>query len=49
MASIHDISNMLQKGIKNSKLETIKGSEHMVNMEYPEIFNTLVLRHLMGE
>jgi 3-oxoadipate enol-lactonase len=46
MASIHDISNMLKDGIENSKMETIKGSAHMVNMEYPERFNSLVLEYL---
>ena len=46
MPSIHDISYMLQEGITNSELEMIMGSAHMVNLEYPEIFNSLVLEFL---
>jgi pimeloyl-ACP methyl ester carboxylesterase len=47
-SDIQRIANMIQEGVPNSKLERVKGSGHMVNLEWPETFNWLVLEFLKG-
>lgn len=46
MPSIHEISKMLNEGISGSKLLTIPESAHMVNMEFPEMFNQKILEFI---
>ncbi len=44
-AYFHSVAHALHAGIANSRLETIAGAGHMVNLERPEIVNALLLEH----
>jgi len=48
VSDIERIAGILQEGIAGSRLEWVKGSGHMVNLEWPETFNWIVLEFLKG-
>jgi pimeloyl-ACP methyl ester carboxylesterase len=48
VTDIERIAGILKEGIRGSKLERVKGSGHMVNLEWPETFNWIALEFLKG-
>ena len=48
VSDIHRIATMIRDEVPGAKLERVKGSGHMVNLEWPETFNWLVLEFLKG-
>ena len=46
MPGIHDIANLIVAANPNAELITVPGVAHMVNMEKPAEFNTVLLRYL---
>lgn len=45
---IQHIATMILEEVPGAKVERVKGSGHMVNLEWPETFNWLVLEFLQG-